>query len=302
LPVVPRPVDLRPLLEQVASGGAADRKHPVRLDVPHALPLVMADPDRVQQVVDNLLSNARKYSPRGGAIDIQARALGTGVEVSVTDHGLGVPQHALPHLFDKFYRVAGEDRRGIDGTGLGLAIARQIIEDHAGEIGATSPGPGQGTTFVFRLPVADALAEPGAVPPGEARPPEARPAGSLRVLLVDDDRAMRAVVTRILRPLGCALVAAASGAEALDMLTRGSFDAVVSDLHLGPGLDGAGLAEVIGQRWPQVRFVLATGSVGAAELPQRSTAIHAVIRKPYRPADLQRMLLDVCSASSRAAA
>jgi PAS domain S-box-containing protein len=295
LPVALRPTDLRPLLDQLATREANDRSHPLRTHLPDALPLVMADVDRLQQVLENLLSNARKYSPRGGEIRLEARCVDGTLEVSVTDQGLGVPQHALPHLFDKFYRVPGEDRLGIEGTGLGLAIARQIIEDHAGEIGATSPGPGRGTRFFFRLPIL--ASEPAAETPAPPAPvaPDARAVSSLRVLMVDDDPATRGVVTRILRPLGCSLAVAGSPEEALEQLATSAFDVVISDLHMGPGLDGHALAEQVRQRWPNVRFVLATGSITAADQPPRSSAIDAVIGKPYRPADLQRMIADVAA-------
>jgi signal transduction histidine kinase len=109
----------------------------------------------VWQVLLNLLSNARKYSPDGGPIEVSARAQpeSDAVEVCVADEGLGIPAEALPRLFGEFYRVQTPDRRKIAGTGLGLSICRKIIRAHQGEIWAESEGPGTGSRFRFTLPV-----------------------------------------------------------------------------------------------------------------------------------------------------
>jgi two-component system sensor histidine kinase VicK len=123
---------------------------------------VWADSERIWQVLLNLVSNARKYSPEGGPIDIFAQPSATHVEVTVADRGLGIPADALPNLFGEFYRVPTPDRRGIPGTGLGLSICRKIIAAHHGEIWAESDGPGQGTRFRFTLPTAGGA---GAAPP-----------------------------------------------------------------------------------------------------------------------------------------
>src|SRR5262249_44136885 len=108
----------------------------------------------IQQVLANLLSNARKYSPQGGAIEVSARAEKDSVTIAVQDHGLGIPAEALPRLFEKFYRVDNSDRRSIKGTGLGLAIVKQLVDAHGGRVWAESAGPGEGARFVFTLPCA----------------------------------------------------------------------------------------------------------------------------------------------------
>lgn len=152
-----RRVDLGALLHQAALIANNDPATPLTLDVPPDLPAVYADPERVQQVLANLLSNARKYSPYGGGIRLSASALsGATVEVAVEDHGLGLPTEAIPRLFERFFRVDNSDRREIGGTGLGLAICREIVEAQGGTIEAESAGPGQGSRFRFTLPVATA--------------------------------------------------------------------------------------------------------------------------------------------------
>lgn len=149
-----RELDLGPLLQRLPTMFADDASHRLRLAVPARLPAVWADPERIWQVLVNIVSNARKYSPQGGPIDIFAHASATHVEVSVADRGLGIPAEELPNLFGEFYRVATADRRGIPGTGLGLSICRKIIAAHHGEIWAESGGPGRGARFRFTLPTA----------------------------------------------------------------------------------------------------------------------------------------------------
>jgi PAS domain S-box-containing protein len=152
--IAPRELDLRPLLRRLPTMFADDASHRLRLALPSELPAVWADPERIWQVLVNLVSNARKYSPQGGPIDIFAHASATRVEVSVADRGLGIPAEELPNLFGEFYRVATPDRGGIPGTGLGLSICRKIIAAHHGEIWAESDGPGRGARFRFTLPTA----------------------------------------------------------------------------------------------------------------------------------------------------
>ncbi len=148
------PVELPRLFGRAAAAAGDDASRPIRVRLPGELPPVLADPERILQVLGNLLSNGRKYSPDGGDILISARQERENVVIEVADQGLGLPSDALPHLFEKFFRVDGQDRRGITGTGLGLAICRQIVEAHGGSIWAESDGPRRGARFCFTLPVA----------------------------------------------------------------------------------------------------------------------------------------------------
>lgn len=152
--LAPRPTDLRRLLECAAAVAAHDPQHPVVLDCPDVLPVALAEPDRIQQVLANLLSNARKYSPGGGTIRLTSGLSGGELVVTVEDSGLGIPHGALDKVFEQFFRVEGAAHRGVRGTGLGLAICRQIVEAHGGRIWAESGGIGQGTRVSFTLPIA----------------------------------------------------------------------------------------------------------------------------------------------------
>ena len=147
-----RPTDMGRVLMYAAMLATHDTAHPVVLDCPENLPMVLVEPDRLQQVLANLISNARKYSPRGGPIRISARVLRQRLQVSVEDSGVGIPPDELPKVFEKFYRVP--EHHTIKGTGLGLAISRTIVEAHGGRIWAESAGSGTGARFTFNVPLA----------------------------------------------------------------------------------------------------------------------------------------------------
>jgi histidine kinase len=116
------------------------------------LPPVLGDPDRLVQVLTNLLGNALQYTPPGGSAEVRTKATGSFVEVAVVDTGIGIAPEHLPHIFDRFYRVDRSRSRASGGTGIGLTIARHLVEAHGGSITASSPGPGRGSTFTVRLP------------------------------------------------------------------------------------------------------------------------------------------------------
>ena len=122
-------------------------------DLPDHLPGVQGDPDRLLQVLINLLSNACQYTPAGGAVQLQARASRSEVQISVTDSGIGIPAEHIPHLFTRFYRVdKSRSRQAGGGSGIGLTIARHMVEAHGGRIWVESSGDGKGSTFAFTLP------------------------------------------------------------------------------------------------------------------------------------------------------
>jgi signal transduction histidine kinase len=151
------PVDVAELLrEQVDLFSAQSTLHPLSLDLPEVPLTVLGERDRLAQVCANLLSNAIKYSPGGGAIEIRGHQVGELVEVSVRDHGLGIPQQQREKIFTKFFRVDSSDTRRIGGTGLGLALCRDIVEAHGGQIDFESV-EGEGSTFSLRLPIAVAV-------------------------------------------------------------------------------------------------------------------------------------------------
>jgi signal transduction histidine kinase len=178
-------VNLVRLAQRVADGYQLQTaNHHLELDFPTDLPLVWGDEERLRQVMTNLVSNAIKYSPKGGIVriggwvedDESARpSVKRRVVIYVADQGIGIPVQELPLVFDRFYRVDSTLRRGTAGSGLGLYLTKTIVEAHGGQIWARSE-PNKGTTFFFALPF-DAMDE---IPPDEQaeRPHTATPTRS----------------------------------------------------------------------------------------------------------------------------
>jgi len=132
---------------------ATSKELSVQMDISPGLPLIEADPERLGQILRNLLSNAIMHTPRGGEINVRAYATDNEVRVSVYDNGEGIPAEHLPYLFERFYRVDPSRARATGGTGLGLAIVKQMVQAHGGRIEVESY-PGKGTCFTFTLPMA----------------------------------------------------------------------------------------------------------------------------------------------------
>jgi PAS domain S-box-containing protein len=146
-------LDLKPLVvETLARYQATVPSHEFELDLPQASTVVDADPLRVEQVLDNMLSNAVKYAPGGGAIQVRVLPDDGGVMLTVTDHGIGLPPGQEDRIFEAFGRASNAASHQIPGLGLGLSICRQLVEAHGGRIWATSPGEQQGTTVAVWLP------------------------------------------------------------------------------------------------------------------------------------------------------
>jgi signal transduction histidine kinase len=156
------PLDIRPvavsrLIQTTVKRFAAQSQAKdiqLRQDLPADLPPVLADQDRITQVLTNLVGNALQYTPPGGQVTILSERNGNEVHISVVDTGIGIPAEHLPHLFTRFYRVdKSRSRQAGGGSGIGLTIARHLVEAHGGRIWAKSAGEGQGSTFTFALPV-----------------------------------------------------------------------------------------------------------------------------------------------------
>jgi histidine kinase len=123
--------------------------------LPADLPPILADEDRLSQVLLNLIGNALQYTPQGGSVCVSGERQGDEVRISVVDTGIGIPAEHLTHIFDRFYRVdKSRSRRAGGGSGIGLTIAKHLIEAHGGRIWAESDGDGKGSVFSFRLPIA----------------------------------------------------------------------------------------------------------------------------------------------------
>ena len=172
LSIQPRPTEVAPLLEDVVRTMRAQTEaagQQLREDVPPGLPPIEVEPDRIRQILMNLLTNAHEYTPEGASIEVAARALGAEVEISVTDDGPGIPDEQLQRIFDRFTRGDAGLTQRVGGTGLGLAISKSLAEAHGGSISAEST-VGQGSTFRLRLPIATGIAPGDGAASGQGQP------------------------------------------------------------------------------------------------------------------------------------
>ena len=243
LSVAPAPAEMGALVEQARntflSGGA---RHTVLINLAPDLPRVMADPRRIVQVLNNLLSNAARYSPESAPIRVSAVRDGVHVALSVTDEGQGVAPERLAHLFNKYAGVVGGGQdSGPGGSGLGLAICKGLVEAHGGRIRAESGGPGQGARFTFTLPVAE---ETGAVAGTDWGGPGPHPTGRepVRILVVDDDPQTLYYVRNTLSEAGFEALVTGDYNELPDIIRTAHPALVLLDLML-PGTDGIELME-----------------------------------------------------------
>ena len=211
-----------------------------------SLGLVLGDANRLQQIVWNLVSNAIKFTPHGGKVDVQLVQIDSHVQIRVRDSGEGIAAEFLPYVFERFRQADSSSTRSHGGLGLGLAIVRHLAELHGGTVRTESPGIGQGATFIVTLPCKAAIAPPTTLE--QLSPTEANKVTEnclptlegLRVLVVDDEVDARELIATMLEPLGVQVMAAASAIEALVALQAFQPDVLVSDIGM-PGENGYGL-------------------------------------------------------------
>ena len=199
--------------------------------------LVLGDADRLQQVIWNLLTNAVKFTPHGGRVEIRLREVDSSVELAVTDTGIGIAADFLPYVFESFRQADATITRNYSGLGLGLAIVRQLVELHGGTVWAESGGLDMGATFTFRLPACSpnsiASEEPG-MPAGSAN------LEGIQVLVVDDEVDSLEFIAFVLSDYGAQVRAAGSAAEAFQAASEFLPDVLVSDIGM-PEEDGYSL-------------------------------------------------------------
>jgi PAS domain S-box-containing protein len=200
------------------------------------------DPNRLQQVVWNLLTNAVKFTPRGGRIEVLLQRVDSHLEIAVSDNGIGIETHFLPQVFDRFRQADASTTRSHSGLGLGLSIARQIVELHGGSMHASSAGLGRGATFVVVLPLSVVRREPeGAHPAGPGAAASSLPAdlnlAGLKILVVDDEPDARQLIEQLLTDCSAVVHTAASAAEAMALIETVRPDLVLSDIGM-PECDG----------------------------------------------------------------
>jgi PAS domain S-box-containing protein len=264
---------------------------------------IKGDPDRLQQVVWNLLSNSIKFTPSGGLIEIFLERMGTYVEITVSDTGNGISPEFLPFVFDRFRQADSKITRSHGGLGLGLAIVRYLVEMHGGEIYAYSRGVGFGATFIVKLPVVDSVSDQDGKSTYELhrssdqsnslRNKETRLDG-LRVLIVDDEQDTLDMVKIMLEHFGAKVITAASTGDALATLKDERPDVLLSDIGM-PGEDGFSLISKVRALKPdQGGSIPAAAFTAYARDEDRINTLSAGfqmhISKPIEPAELVRII------------
>ena len=308
-----RPIDLVRIVEaacDTVAPTAATKGVELRQDLdPTVRPCCPAigDPDRLQQVVWNLLTNAIKFTPKGGTVTVSVRRQENAAEfeIVVTDTGSGIAPDFLPHIFERF-RQAGTGARRQGGLGLGLSIVRHIVESHGGTVTATSEGEGQGTAFTIRLPAVEEGAEAPRVPPvsrEESGLDDSPRLDGVRVLIVEDEPDARHLLAAVLQKRGAHVFLASSAAEALDMLQRERPDVLLSDIALEDE-DGYSLIRKV-RSLPQDRGgrIPAAALTGYGRLEDRMRALSAGFQlhaaKPVEPAELVAVVASLAGKSAR---
>ena len=283
-----QPTEVRELVEQgretyVGSGG----RHPVRIDLPPDLPRVMADRQRIVQVLNNLLTNAARNSSDLVAIEVGARREGVHVAISVSDQGRGVPQERLPLLFRKHKAFDRVDGNGSPRDyGLGLSICKGLVDAHGGRIWAESGGAGQGARFTFTVPAADEVAADSRIQSPERSPGLPRPARNLPpILVVDDDPEMRRYCRDVLVSAGYSPHVTGNPSELGDLIRTTKPALVLLDLVF-PGSDGIQVMERVAEL--EDLPVIAIAGYGRDETIARALALGAVdyVVTPFSPTEL----------------
>ena len=243
-----------------------ERRHQLLADLPAAPLEVEADPARVDQMVANLVTNACKYTPPGGRIQVSAAREGAEAVLRVRDNGVGMTAESLGHIFNLFYQVGQTLDRPDGGLGIGLTLVDRLARLHQGAVTATSPGPGQGSEFTLRAAGARA---PGGGRPGGCRPgPRSgvRAGQSRHVLVVDDNDGVVVTTRMLLESLGLRVSTASTGEAGLRKARDLAPDLVLVDLGL-PGLDGYEVARRIrADVGPAIRLVALTGYSREADI------------------------------------
>ena len=203
------------------------------------LPVVLGDPDRLQQVLWNLLSNGIKFTPRGGRVTVTVSGHEGELVITVADTGAGIKPEFLPHVFERFRQAESSTNRAYGGLGLGLAIVRHLVELHGGSVSVASEGEGRGATFTVRLPVAAAARLPAERAPAAVTSdaPASRSLTGLHILVVDDEADAREVMRFMLERGGARVRIADSAAAALDAIREDRPDLLISDIGM-PVEDG----------------------------------------------------------------
>jgi signal transduction histidine kinase len=278
------PIDLGTLLRtalDTTRGTIEAAGHELSVSIPSEPIAIEGDSVRLTQVFANLLTNAAKYTNRGGRIEVSARRVGEQAVVRVRDNGIGIQPKHLDSVFEMFMQVDRSSRHSQGGLGIGLTLARSLVAMHGGQINAHSAGPGKGSEFVVTLPALARSEVTQQAEPAPARLP------ARRVLVVDDNRDAADTLSTLLRTLGVTVDVAYSGRAALDAVGTFAPDTVLLDIGM-PDMDGYETSRRIRARYPnELQLVALTGWGQDEDLRQSRAAgfDHHLVKPP----DIERL-------------
>jgi CheY-like chemotaxis protein/two-component sensor histidine kinase len=268
---------------------------------------VRGDPNRLQQCVWNLLTNAVKFTPKGGKVQVALERVNSHLEVCVTDDGEGITPELLPHLFERFRQGDASTTRRHGGLGLGLSIVKHLVELHGGQVRAKSPGVGQGSTFCITLPLM--VVHPPPDEPERAHPRTPTPSSlasmdhpsldGITVLAVDDEPDALALVKRVLESCGAKVLTARSAADALNVMVAERPHMIVSDIGM-PGEDGYDFIRKVRALPPdQGGRTPAAALTAFARAEDRTRALRAGyqthVAKPVEPTELTAVVASLAA-------
>ncbi|HET9622105.1 MAG TPA: ATP-binding protein [Kofleriaceae bacterium] len=297
------PVDLPSLIESVLDAsalaiGAKDQRLKRIID-PSATP-ILGDPGRLRQVINNLLTNAIKFTPKGGSITVVLRRLGSDVELTVRDNGKGIAPGFLAHIFEPFRQQDEGMNRRSQGLGLGLAIVHKLVELHGGRVAAESEGEGRGAVFRVVLPMAPLRTRHDTKPPPPPAPAHCPPElARLRILLVEDETDARDLLAVVLRDCGAEVLEAASARDALATLGAQPIELIISDIGM-PEMDGLAMIRAIRALPEPARSVPAIALTAYTRAVDRTRAIQAGFQTHIpKPVDATELLTVAASLVGR---
>jgi CheY-like chemotaxis protein/two-component sensor histidine kinase len=269
------------------------------------------DAARMQQVVWNLISNAVKFTPKGGTVRVSLTRDKADLRIQVSDSGQGIDPDLLPYVFDRYRQADSSTRRRFGGLGLGLSIVKHLVELHGGTIEAESEGEGRGSTFTVLLPIpavrTDESGDDLEAGESELRSSTGLPLvrlDALRVLVVDDEPDARRLLVKVLREAGAVVTAAASAAEAIEALEKSNPEVLVSDLGM-PDEDGFDLIRQVRAQGHHAKNLPAVALSAFVHKNDRRQALLAGFQmhvpKPAEPHDLTAVIASLAGRTGPAA-
>jgi PAS domain S-box-containing protein len=250
---------------------------------------LLGDPTRLTQIVSNLLSNAAKYTHKGGKILLTTERVGDEAAIRVKDNGAGIAAEMLPRIFEMFMQAANSLNRSQGGLGVGLTLVKTLVEMHGGTIQASSEGLGKGSEFIVRLPIIPA-SEAAQEDLGSPCAPRSFPCR--RILIVDDLQPAAKIVASLLRSWKQEVRTARSAAEALAMIEQQKPDMILSDISM-PEMNGYEFARAIRLRpdWNEIWLVAVTGyGQDSDKRLSREAGFDSHLVKPISKDDLEHLL------------